>query len=142
MRHAGLAAGLCLAALVSTGIARANGRFPASSQIVVSPTDPELVVLRATYALLVSHDRGCNWDFLCEGAVGYLGQEDPFLGLTPGAALAATFEGLKVSPDQGCSWGPAPGLPAGDAIDLVVRRDDPHAAVVLTTALSGTADGG
>jgi sortilin (neurotensin receptor 3) len=142
MRRAALAAGLCLAGLLSTANAGANGRFPASSQIVVSPTDPQLLFLRATYALLVSHDGGCNWDFLCEPAVGYLGQEDPFLGLTSSAALAAIFEGLKVSPDQGCSWAAASGVPPHDAIDLVVRRDDPHAAVALTTSLSGTTDAG
>jgi hypothetical protein len=141
MRRAAFAVGLGLALFSARG-AQANGRFPASSQIVVSPSDPELLFLRATYGILVSRDGGCNWDFLCEAAVGYAGQEDPFLGLTTSAGLAGTFEGLKVSPDEGCSWAGPAGIPPHAAIDLVVRRDDPHAAVVLTTVLAGQTDAG
>ena len=37
--------------------ARANGRFPESNQLVFSAQEPDLVLLRVTFGLLVSHDR-------------------------------------------------------------------------------------
>jgi hypothetical protein len=49
------------------------------------------------------------------------------------------FEGLAVSPDRGCSWSTK--IP-GNVVDLVVRRDDPHAALALTGAYDTTDDAG
>ena len=46
--------------------ARANGRFPAANQLAHSPTDPKLFVLRTTFGILVSHDAGASWDWVCE----------------------------------------------------------------------------
>jgi hypothetical protein len=80
-----------LALAFSAPQAHANGRFPASQQVVFSPSDPNLVVLRTTYGVLISHDQGCNWDWVCETAI--LGTnasvEDPFLGVTSSGAILA-----------------------------------------------------
>ena len=72
----------CVFVLMTWGrTARANGRFPASNYIAFGPTDPNLVVARSTFGYLVSHDRGQNWDWLCELSIGFNGIEDPMYGL-------------------------------------------------------------
>ena len=105
--------------------ARANGRFPESSQILFAPNDPNLMLMRATFGLLVSHDRGTTWDWICEAAVGFSGVEDPMYAVTPSAAiLGTTFQGLTVSRDRGCNWAYATGELGGQVfVDL--RRTRP-----------------
>jgi hypothetical protein len=130
--------GLCVVAWLSCpAAAYANGRYPAASQIVVSPIDPQLVVLRTTYGLLLSRDGGGAWDWICESAMGFSGAEDPQLALTAtGAIVAGLFEGLAVSPDTGCSWDFAAAPVAGQTIvDVTARRDDPHTVVALASSL-------
>jgi hypothetical protein len=104
------------------GTARANGRFPASSAIVLSPGDTMLV--RATFGLLVSRDRGATFGFVCERAVGFMGIEDPTYVITPsGAFVASTFEGVSVSRDRGCEWSFAGGPSKWIFIDLAMQAD-------------------
>lgn len=124
--------------------AAANGRFPAAGQLVVSPTDPDLLVLRATYGILISKDRGRNWDWICETAVGYGGVEDPAMGVMGrGTILAGTFQGLSISPDDGCAWGFVGGELDGHVfIDVVVRPNAPREAFALTSSYAGGFDGG
>jgi photosystem II stability/assembly factor-like uncharacterized protein len=132
-----------LAALALPSLAHANGRFPASSQILVSPTDPSSFVLRTTFGVLFSTDGGKNWDHVCEKAVGYGGTEDPSLALTGTTIIAGTFEGLATSSDKGCSWGFVPGqLTENVVVDVVVRPDTPETAFVLTNKFSGSDEAG
>ena len=135
-------AGLVLLAVPAP--ARANGRFPASNQVLVAPSDPNFLVLRTTFGVLVSSDAGKNWDVVCEKAVGYGGTEDPSLALTGGGTiLGGTFEGLSTSRDKGCNWAFVPGpLTQNVVVDLVVRPDTPSTALVLTNKFSGTDDAG
>src|SRR5688572_9638427 len=55
--------------------ATANGRYPAASQIVVDPNDPNHLVVAATFGFLDSRDGGRNFNWLCEQAVGVAGEE-------------------------------------------------------------------
>lgn len=57
--------------------ARANGRFPEANHVFVSATDPQRVLLRVTFGLLVSIDGGKRWGWVCEQALGVRGIEDP-----------------------------------------------------------------
>ncbi len=125
---------LAAVTLVFAAPARANGRFPAANQLVVSKTSPSQMVLRTTFGILVSKDGGATWDWICEKAVGYGGTEDPSMGITAaGTLLAGTFEGLVTSADKGCAWTfvPSP-LKQNVVVDLVVRPDAPASALVLT----------
>jgi MYXO-CTERM domain-containing protein len=135
---------LAAAALLSPSPALANGRFPASNQIVVSPSDPNLVLTRATFGLLLSRDGGKSWDWVCEKAVGYGGIEDPFMGLTAkGSLVAGTFSGLSVSLDTGCAWSFMKAeLEKQVIIDVVVRPDAPSTVLALTSTYSGEGDAG
>jgi hypothetical protein len=134
------AAAFAIAATLFAGSARANGRYPLAGQIALSPSRPDLIAARATFGILVSSNAGRAWDWICESAVGYSDMnEDPSIGWTAQAALVGMFEGLAVSPDQGCSWSTK--IP-GNFVDLVVRRDDPHAALALTASYDTTDDAG
>ncbi|HTB75378.1 MAG TPA: MYXO-CTERM sorting domain-containing protein [Polyangiaceae bacterium] len=117
----------------------AASRSPSIHGIVFSPSDPNLVVARASYGILPSHDNGGSWSYLCDDALGLIGDsyDDPVIGLTAGNALVVGLggesnQGLEVSPDVGCSWSCVGGPLARQAIaDSVVRPDKPHVALVL-----------
>jgi hypothetical protein len=136
--------GACL--LLAARTAFAEGRFPASNQILFSSSDPNLIILRTTYAVLLSHDNGTTWQFLCEDALGLPISDslDPEFGLTASNALVAAvpnefhgmanFIGLDVSPDTGCTWSCVGGaLEKQSVSDVVVRPDAPHAALAVTS---------
>jgi hypothetical protein len=129
----GAAAGTLLLASIP---AAANGRFPASNQLVFSPNEKSDMVLRTSYGTLPSHDNGASWSFICEDALG-LGPtavEDPSIGLTANNSLIAGVSvGLNVSPDVGCNWncqgGPLQNVPIAD---IAVRPDNPASVVAIT----------
>jgi hypothetical protein len=124
--------------------ALANGRFPAASQLVVGPSDPNLLAVRTTFGLLVSRDRGTSFDWVCETALGYSGVQDPSVGVTAsGAFTLGTFGGLLVSPDTGCAWSFVAGaLTKVPVDDIVVRPDTPSTALALTRKHTGDDDAG
>jgi hypothetical protein len=136
--------------LMQTGPVFGNGRFPAANQIVFSPSDPNLVVARTTYAVLPSDDNGTTWTYLCEDALGLpsTAYQDPALGLTANNALVAGLSmptaGIDVSTDLGCDWNCIGGALAGQSVvDVVVRADNPHVVLALTsTFLPADAGGG
>jgi hypothetical protein len=139
-----LALALGLAALATAADASANGRFPTAQQLAVPPNDPSMLVLMATFGVNFSYDKGSTWSWVCEGAVGYMSNENPILGITEAdSILVGTFEGLGVTTDRGCTWtlpsGPMGSVPV---TDLVVEPSDPHSAFVLTSAYAGIDDAG
>jgi photosystem II stability/assembly factor-like uncharacterized protein len=154
VRRAALSFALALGAIVATAAtpALANGRFPAAGQLVIDPVDPSHMVIRATYGILQTTDAGQSWQWICEGAIGYSGQEDPAMGVTGnGTILAGIFDGLVVSPDRGCSWAFEELLFEEYLIDVTVQQDNPMRALALTSTgsqsgihviVAETADGG
>lgn len=69
------AVGAVVALLVGgASTAHANGRFPASSAVVLVPDAPDFVIARVTFGLLVSRARGHSWGWVCERSVGFIGQ--------------------------------------------------------------------
>jgi MYXO-CTERM domain-containing protein len=121
--------------------ALANGRLPATKELVISPTDPSLFAIEATFGLLVSRNAGASFGWVCEPALGYpaTAVEDPSIGITPTTILAGIVQGVAVSTDQGCSWHYALTEPISD---VVVRRDDPHSALALSSRYLGLTDAG
>lgn len=96
---------VCLLALALAGTAQANGRPPATNGVAFHPADPSTILIRSTFGLLVSHDDGCSFHWVCEKAIGYGGEFDPkYAVAVDGTIFATTFEGLRVSRDGGCSW--------------------------------------
>jgi MYXO-CTERM domain-containing protein len=114
-----------------------DGLFPASRQIVFSPTDPNVVVGMTTYGLLPSQDNGKTWAYVCEGALGlYNGYEEPELTLTANGLVVGLLgpqSGLSVSKNLGCNWNCVGGGLAGQQIaDVIARPDAPHSVLALT----------
>jgi MYXO-CTERM domain-containing protein len=122
--------------------ALANGRYPEANALVFSPIDPDLVLLRTTFGVLLSRDGGANWDWLCEGALGIpaSSNEDPSLAVTAGGAMVAGLvEGLEVSADTGCDWHLADGTPRRSIKDLAIRPNAPHGIVALASSFGADA---
>jgi len=123
--------------------ALANGRFPASNQFLFSPSNPDVIWLRATYGILPSTDNGASWAYLCEDVIGLLsaggsGYEDPALGMMANGNVIATDSlGLNVSSDMGCDWtctgNGNSALKGQSFIDLAVFPSDASKAVALTS---------
>ena len=104
--------------------ALANGRFPASNAVMFDPHDDKTVYIRVTFGLLVSHDAGQTWHWVCERAIGFSGVEDPTYVITPkGTVVGGTFSGIAVSRDGGCSWAFAGGAGSELVSDLAMRPD-------------------
>jgi len=128
------AAAVALASgLLAPAVARANGTFPAVSQLVADAGDPEHLVLRTTFGLLVTRDRGANWDWLCEAGAGYKDVEPPLAVLPGGVILLGVPGGVSRSDATGCNFELAEGIDA-DVYDLARVPSEPDSAV----AISGT----
>lgn len=139
LRRAFFASVIAAAALTCTESALANGRYPAAGQIAINPNDKSNILVRATYGILTTHDRGKSWFWTCELAVGYGGSEDPMFAISSTSSiLAGTFEGLAISHD-GCDYSfyPAP-LKDRYAIDLALEKDAKRGVLLVSNSVSAT----
>jgi photosystem II stability/assembly factor-like uncharacterized protein len=118
----------------------ANGRFPRAERLIESPTDSNKLYLAATYGLLFTTDRGCNWYHVCEAAfsfqTGYTG--DPIFSLTgDGSLLVGTQARLSLSTDNGCDWKQtlvSPASPTEAFFDFTVAASAAHPIIVGSTS--------
>ena len=120
------------------GIAQANGAFPAVSQLVSDPSDRAHLVLRSNFGLLVTHDRGMSWDWVCEAGLGYQNIEPAIAVLGDGTTIAALPNGIAHG-DTECSFGLANGV-SGYVADVARVPNDP--ANVAAVAVSVQIDDG
>ena len=112
----------------------ANGRFPAANQIVVDPSDPNHIVVRTTYGILVSTDGGKVWDWICEQAVEWTGQYDPPVTLSKnGTLIAGIYDHLGVGTQGGCAWARPQPLEQKNVIDVSTQKNDTQVVVALTS---------
>lgn len=139
-----IVAALLATAMLASSSARANGRFPEANNVFVSPDDPNYVLLRVSFGLLVSRDGGKTWSWACEQLLGLSGIEDPMYAFTPTSAIVgATFLGIRVSRDHGCSWPKVELDPRSVYIDLTQRPAERGRIVVFDSAYDRQdADGG
>jgi uncharacterized protein (TIGR03382 family) len=122
--------------LLLGSIAHANGRSPLTNGIALRPGDDQSIYLATTFGLLISHDNGCTFRWVCEQNIGYGGQWDPKYAIaTDGTIFATTFEGLRVSRDGGCSFTTAASTQGVwiDALDI-----GPDGTVWIGTATTGS----
>lgn len=123
--------------------AHANGRFPEANQLVVNEGDPDFLVLRMTFGILVSKDRGKTWDWICESAIGYSGTYDPPVGIAAERTLlAGTFDGLAVSENAGCSWVRKPPFVTEYVKDVATFPGDPARVIAVNNNFSAFDDAG
>lgn len=108
--------------------ARAHGRPPRLDRIAFDPSDPDHIVLGATFGLIVTRDAGASWHWSCAAAYGADPTiEDPDVLLTAdGALVLSTFDGVVRGEPGHCEYGLSGGV-ARDAfvIDLASDPRDP-----------------
>jgi hypothetical protein len=129
-----IALGIACVGLASA--AQANGRAPLTNGVYFRPGDPQSIYVRSTFGLLVSHDDGCSFRWVCEQNIGYGGTFDPKYALAAdGTLFATTFSGLRVSRDGGCSFTTAASTNGVwiDALDI-----GPDGSVWIGTASTGS----
>ncbi|WP_394821801.1 WD40/YVTN/BNR-like repeat-containing protein [Pendulispora albinea] len=130
-RLAGILAGTLLS--IPTA-AQANGRYPASNQFMVHPRNPDIILVRATFGLMLSKDHGQSFHWICEQLFKISGNVDPGVALFgDGSYAIGGLPGLAVSHDDGCSF-PFIGGSLKDqyVIDLAVDGSDPRRGVAIT----------
>lgn len=76
----------------------------------LQPGDNHSLHVATTFGLLVSHDDGCSFRWICEQNIGYGGTFDPKYRIAgDGTLFATTFSGLRVIRDDGgcgANWQP------------------------------------
>ena len=129
---------LCTLALLLAGApqhALAHGGGPETRSIAVRPGQPADLLVNSTFGLMVSHDAGASWGWVCQQALGTGGFVPRGVQWTgSGRLLAITGPSLVVSPDGGCSWSRHPELEsaAQGALDLAVAPRAPETVYVLS----------
>lgn len=144
MRTLGMAFGVMGLLLASPYAARANGRFPATNQLVPDPGNPSRIVVRTTFGVLVSPDAGRNWDWICESAYGKTSDTDPPLALvTGGRIMLGLFNGLRISTPDGCGFESRSEFASEPiVVDVTTEVGDANRAYALTSTFAGASDGG
>jgi hypothetical protein len=141
-----LLAALCIAIgfTLAPEEAFANGRIPRSNQIVFAPNRPDTWLLRTTFGVLLSRDRGARWDWICETGMQYSGTQDPlYTILTDGTIAATAIEGLILGEPAACNFRLASGELMGRTfVDLSSAKNNPSSMVALTGDFLGASDAG
>lgn len=133
-RAASLAAVAALVCAASAGDAEANGRFPGAGQIALDRESRDRVVVRTTFGLLFSDQRGRAPRWVCEDSAFFgSGSYDPPIVVAPGGVvLAALVGGVSRSADRGCSWVKASGRVDGRyVVDLSLDANGRVIAIAL-----------
>ena len=121
IRRAVLATALLL---LATTAAFGNGRFPSAQEFHQGPgANRDLLVVRTTFGLVVSADRGRRWEYWCEDALQYGdGYDPPLTFAADGTMLVALEDGLVTTRD-GCTFRRSPDLESLTVRDLATSVD-------------------
>lgn len=104
-------------AVIGGSLAHADRRAPSTQDVRFQPGDPRSIYVASTFGLLISHDDGCSFRWICAQRIGNDGAFDPkYRVAADGAIFATTASGLRVSRDGGCTFAVATSeLPRGAA---------------------------
>ena len=128
--------------LSSTMPAQGNGRFPQAQRLLEHPSDPNRLVLAATYGLLVTADRGHSWSYVCEPSfthtTSYSG--DPLIDFTGNESLLVNVQGsLSLAVADACDWTQTMGTEGEFIVDHSVSKSDP--ATIIAGVVQANQDG-
>jgi len=131
------------AASTTARVAYANGRYPATNQILVQPGNAARLALRTTFGVLRSDDSGKTWDWVCEKAVGYAGVEDPALVWhRNGELVAGLFDGLATADEASCTWTSSATIGKQVVVDVSTANADATSLDALTGGYDPTSPTG
>ena len=126
-----------LLTLLIASSARANGAFPAVSQLVADPSQPAHLVLRSNFGLLTTRDRGQTWDLVCEAGVGYENVEPPIAVLSDGTTIAALPTGVAHGVASECAFSVGAGL-SGYVADVARVPNAPSQAIAVSVDIDAS----
>jgi Sortilin, neurotensin receptor 3, len=133
--------GGALASALTVAPVWANGRFPRAQHLVESPSDPNRLVIAATFGLITTSDRGKSWYHICETAFAVQDNLnlDVLLALTADESmLVGVQSNLNVSHDHGCQWASSLQATKQTIADFTVAKSNASTVVaVVTTYLDG-----
>lgn len=97
---------VCALLLVTSQEVAANGRPPGVWSIRFRQGSEQNIAAGTTFGLVLSHDGGQTWRWMCEDAVRYAGDFDPDYAFTSTGSLFATTIYASSFSRDGCSFGP------------------------------------
>lgn len=104
--------------------------------IVAEPGgDGRTLWMRTTFGILVSHDGGRSFRWICEKALGFSGQFDPPLTVLKGGRLVVGMDDGILSSVDGCSFVREPGIEGESVRDLTT--DGPGNSAFAITGARG-----
>jgi len=123
-------------ATLSPALVHAHGGRPQTYDVVFDPSDPDTLVVPATFGTLVSRDGGASWESLCIHAM-----PDPrpgtlrsFVVTGAGSILAGQEFGLVRGPEHGCGWGYVSAWPRDAFVADVIAISADEALVLRSDA--------
>ena len=150
-------AGVLVSAVVALALssfapasARAHGEAPVLMQLLFHPTEPDTMVIVASFGLLVTEDAGTTWDWVCTEAIWgeYILPGRGFID-SEGTVTLASPQGVLRGEALGCNWSrPSAQLDGVYVVDLHADPANPSFAVALTyepdaiSGVFGTEDAG
>lgn len=111
--------------------ARANGTFPAVSQLVAEPGEPTHLALRTTFGLVFSTDAGANWSWICEDALGYTNTLPAVALLSGGPLVLGVPAGITRTQLAACDTAPASGV-TESVVDLSVLPKNSRGVIAVS----------
>ncbi|HVZ75178.1 MAG TPA: sialidase family protein [Polyangia bacterium] len=120
VRIASTIVAVAAATALTSRLARANGAFPESFQLMAPADRPNQLILATNFGVILSDDAGATWTWTCERKdttdQGYLytvgpAPADRLFSVSPSA-------GLAYSNDESCTW-----ARAGGTLDPIVASD-------------------
>lgn len=115
----------------------AHGSIPNAHQVTSRAGTPAELWVETTFGLVVSRDEGTTWDWICEEAVGYAVHAGIHVAPS-GRVFAATFDGLFVSDDGGCTWSKSPLFANLSPTDVHALPSDPARMFITTSRYMST----
>jgi len=114
--------------------AHANGRFPRAERLLEGGGDPQNLVLAATYGILITNDRGTEWQHICELGFAFGSAEiDPVLGVfSDGSMIVRGIRSLNRAEAPYCAFSPVLGTEGSDTVaDFSLDATTPDRVLAL-----------
>ncbi|MEZ4255777.1 MAG: hypothetical protein R3A78_08660 [Polyangiales bacterium] len=143
-----------LSMVIVTSTAAAHGPFPQTTRVTFHPSDPNTILIQATFGMMITHDGGNSWSWICYEAVGFAFEEVLIAQptstiLDDGSVVVASRRGLSRGTPDACTFAsPNEALEKAFLVDLERHPSDGASAFVVTAnartenLVYGTADNG
>jgi uncharacterized protein (TIGR03382 family) len=129
--------------LGASALAEAHGPHPQVLSINYRQGHEQDIAAGTSFGLLLSHDGGATWQWMCELAIRYAdnGSWNPDYAYTASGALFATTRDDALVMRDACSFAKIPNLPPSDVAQIALGSDGSlHMAAVVPAFMSNPGD--